>query len=388
MTRICYAYELDAADPDVQSGRPAAILAQLAGAYDVIQTFPLDLGLRWLYAPYRAASRLMGKTYRPDREPMLLRALARQIECRLQRDPVDLVLSPGSTVVTELRTDVPIVFCADATFAGMLGFYESFSNCSRRYLRLGHRQERRVLQRCAAAIYPSAWAAASAIENYAVDPQKVHVINSGANVSAIDAKAVQTAIRQRQHSAVRLLFVGREWHRKRAEFVIDTAQELRVRGHDVEVDLVGLPSLPRPVPAFVTHHGSLSRKVPAQCGLLHELFLRASFLFVPSRAETYGMTFCEAAAYGLPAITTAIGGIPDVVRHDVTGVLLPVEAGYGDYVNAIEAILEPPGCYEAMALAARNEYEQRLNWDVFGQRLRAVLEAVVESARATGRCRS
>lgn len=44
---------------------------------------------------------------------------------------------------------------------------------------------------------------------------------------------------------------------------------------------------------------------------------------VPSRQEAFGLVIAEAALFGVPAIGARTGGIPDIIRADETGVLIP-----------------------------------------------------------------
>ena len=41
------------------------------------------------------------------------------------------------------------------------------------------------------------------------------------------------------------------------------------------------------------------------------------------RVEGFGLVYLEAAAGGLPSVATAIGGVPDAVLDDETGLLVP-----------------------------------------------------------------
>ncbi|MDP3793925.1 MAG: glycosyltransferase family 4 protein, partial [Candidatus Uhrbacteria bacterium] len=53
------------------------------------------------------------------------------------------------------------------------------------------------------------------------------------------------------------------------------------------------------------------------------LIASAELFVLPSRAEGMGIVFVEAQAAGTAVIGTKIGGIPDVIENDVTGILVP-----------------------------------------------------------------
>jgi glycosyltransferase involved in cell wall biosynthesis len=381
--KVAYAYEFDAADPMVQSGRPASILQQLeAAGVQVLRAFPLRRGVHMLFAPKVAYYRQRRLVYRPDREPWYLRSLAAQIRRRVREGRPDVVFAPGSHAVAMLDVPCPVVFCADATFANVLDCYDSFSNCADEFIAQGHAQERAALGRCAAAIYPSTWAARRAIDDYGADPARVHVVPFGANVEAPDAATVDGWIAARDLSPLRLLFVGREWERKGADTVLATCSRLHAAGYAVSLDLVGIDRPPVALPGWAYNHGLLDKRDPDQRACLQTLYAHAHFFFVPSQAENYGMAFCEAAAHGLPSLTTDVGGIPTIVRHGRTGYTLSPQAPTSEWAAALAQAADNPDAYRAMARASRADYEARLSWDAFGARLRDILERVTGAARA------
>jgi glycosyltransferase involved in cell wall biosynthesis len=52
---------------------------------------------------------------------------------------------------------------------------------------------------------------------------------------------------------------------------------------------------------------------------------RMNVLAVPSAKEAFGMAALEAMADGLPVVATRVGGLPEVVVHGKTGILVPLE---------------------------------------------------------------
>jgi glycosyltransferase involved in cell wall biosynthesis len=371
--KIIYAYEDRADDVGVQSGHPAAMLQQLRSRAQVLPVFPLNKAVRYLFAPKYAYFRARRLTYRPDREPLLLRDFARQIWRRTRGISADAVFFPGSHLTAEVDLGLPMIFCADATFSGVVDFYDSFSGCAPEYLALGHRQESAALRRCAAAIYASHWAARSAIVDYGADPSKVHVVPFGANVEAPGPDAIEAMVSRRTQDELRLLFIGREWLRKGADIVLEACTMLHRPERPVVLDIVGIASPPVPLPGFARNHGTLRKGNPVERATIERLLAQAHFLFVPSRAENYGMVFCEAAAFAVPSIASDVGGVGTVVRNGITGFALPAGSSASAYASTIETFFRDTQRYRELARSSRSEYERELNWEAFGQRLMAIL---------------
>ncbi|UCD80716.1 MAG: glycosyltransferase family 4 protein, partial [Desulfobacterales bacterium] len=70
-----------------------------------------------------------------------------------------------------------------------------------------------------------------------------------------------------------------------------------------------------------------------------ELYSALDILVVASKAEPFGRVAIEAGACGIPVIGTACGGIPEIVQHDLTGILIPAENPV-PLAHAIEELAE------------------------------------------------
>jgi N-acetyl-alpha-D-glucosaminyl L-malate synthase BshA len=55
-----------------------------------------------------------------------------------------------------------------------------------------------------------------------------------------------------------------------------------------------------------------------------DLLRAANLLLLPSQTESFGLVALEAMASGVPIIASDVGGLPEVVKHGVTGYLAPV----------------------------------------------------------------
>lgn len=315
-----------------------------------------------------------GLKYLQDRDPSFGKYYAAQVSKRISSYS-DVVLSPGTIPIAYLHNRNPKVFYTDATFAGMLGFYDTFSNLCAESIKFGHELEQRALSSSSLAIYSSDWAAKTALDNYEVDPQKVKVVPFGANFeSSISFNEVKSLISKRPRKICRLLFLGVDWERKGGDLALKIAKALNGAGLQTELHIAGVKSLPfKNLPEFVIDHGFISKATTVGRNALERLLYESHFLVLPTKAEAYGCVFCEANSFGVPNIATEVGGIPTIVKENVNGKLFPLSATENAYSNYILGLFNDYSSYEKLALSSFNEYRRRLNWTIAGN---SVLELI------------
>jgi glycosyltransferase involved in cell wall biosynthesis len=83
-----------------------------------------------------------------------------------------------------------------------------------------------------------------------------------------------------------------------------------------------------------------------------DLLHAADVFALASHYEGLGLALVEAAAAGLPAVATRVGGVPEVVRDGDSGVLVPA-ADPAAFAAALGAMLADPGRRARMAGRAR-----------------------------------
>lgn len=390
---VAYIFEKDAASPDAQSGRPASIMREFERAgLNVHRCFPLPVVSGLIERMEQRLARLARKRYFKGRSKRQLRQMARQAEARLKEIQCDFVFCPGTLPLAYLHTRQPLAFSSDCTFQAMVDYYPEFSQLNGLQRRDFEQAEHSALRKCDLLVYASEWAARSATGHYGIPSERVAVIPSGANLGADNQRAlIDRLISRRPRDRIDLLFVGKDWVRKGGSICLETVRLLNQSGRKATLHIVGCtPPIPIELQPHVHTHGLLKPSVPHQRAKLAALFQRVHFLFVPSRAEAYGMAFCEANAFGLPCITTATGGISTIVKNGLNGMALPLEAAAADYAAVITAITANADRYTTMALSSFGEFQRRLNWrswmDAFLPRMESVLASAGAAVHLIGAC--
>jgi len=374
--KIAYVTPYDANDVHAWSGSGFHILQALRSAgFEVVTIGSLKQGntfaakLKKIF--YKA---FQSKKYLKDREPGLLKSYAMQVEAALSGLEYDLVFIPGSIQIASLQTDKPIVVFADATFAGLLDFYPSFSNLCIESVVNGNKAEQSALSKCRLAIFSSRWAARSAMEHYDVDPEKIKVVPFGANNLCFRTmQDIELITGNKSFDVCRLLFVGVEWHRKGGDVALKVAEELNRRGVRTELHVVGCTA-PGDLPDFVIQHGFISKNTEAGRQAIDALMMTSHFLLLPSRAECFGIVFAEASSFGLPSLASNVGGIPTAVHDGKNGQTFALNENPGKYCDLIEELMLSKHKYAQLAQSSFTEYSERLNWNVVGRQLRELIE--------------
>ena len=96
--------------------------------------------------------------------------------------------------------------------------------------------------------------------------------------------------------------------------------------------------------------------------------------------ESFGIAFAEAAAFGVPAVGSRSGGIPDAVVDGETGILIPEES-HADLADALTLFYQKPEIRNQMGRAARERARRQFSPQVIAARFREKITTCEVTAR-------
>jgi glycosyltransferase involved in cell wall biosynthesis len=381
--RIAYVTTYDPANVRNWSGTGiyiAGMLKEQGFEVDYLGPLPAYSGPRhfWLRAKGVLYNRILREKFgrfSTERDHGISQFYADAVQDKLAERSYDLVVSPGSIPVAFLKTDVPIVLWADATFHGLASTYPEYSNRTPDYYNDGEALERSALSRATLCLFSSEWAAESALSHYKLDAHKVKVVPFGANLeSDPDGELLRAAILARSTNELRLLLLGVDFSRKGGPKALKVVEELVHLGVPVHLDIVGCtPDVPEKLKPHVTVHGFVSKATDEGRQRIIDILQSSHWLMLLSSADCSPIVCCEANAFGVPCVSHRVGGIPNLIKEGLNGKLFSPDAPASDIAKYLETTFRDVDQYREMALRSRNEYETRLNWRSAGSRFSAVV---------------
>ena len=379
--KIAFYSPYDPGNPNVMSGLPYQARRSLAQHNMTVDVFhpitppAIKVG-RLLHRLYG----LFGQAYEAYNNVIVSRILGHCIQKTLASKNYDFAfVSFGHTMMAHLRSECPIVVMTDATWR-LLRDYPFTQGMSQRTWAEVDLIEQRALCNASLVIYSSRWAMESAICDYGCDPAKVYVLPFGPNLETAPEyrQAVTDRLMEKRwnRDRCRLLFLGRDWERKGGDIALETVTQLNQAGLPAHLTICGcVPPKQSHISeaSEITIIPNLDKTKPDEVAQLNRLLLDADFLLLPTRADCTPLVFSEASAFGLPVVTTDVGGVSGVIVEGINGTLLSIEAKGDAYADRISQIFQDRSFYYQLVQSSRQYYEDELNWDSWGQKMRNIL---------------
>ena len=259
--------------------------------------------------------------------------------------------------------------------------------------RLIGEMEQALIER-AAYLVPNSQAtveAAARVYGAAMSPDRYTIIPHG--IVPVSDEAVRPFDPQQPPDTLTVLYVGRLEKRKgiadlfeaiprvlqktpRVRFIIAGSDNSQADGFFNRTGLT--------YPAyFASKHPQLAGQVEFKGAVseedLHRLYQSCDLFVAPSLYESFGLIYLEAMNYAKPVIGCRAGGIPEVVDHGVSGLLVDPAAPIA-LAEAITSLLSAPVKLCELGLAGRQRLLEQFTHIQMARRFAEVYRTVIQAA--------
>ena len=332
--------------------------------------------LLWEY--WKRIPKACGKNFRCDEAFYSKRIFTKTLKS-FDYSPYDIVFVPTHIAIVNAlpkTLKAKVVHLADATVDSLFDYYSEFSNLIFHNYWEAHILGKRAFCRSDLLIVSSKWCKDNAIKEYGIDPNKIKVVEFGANIDRIDIPALPKKIVEKKQ--LNIYWSGVNWERKGGDVALECCAELIRRGHNVVLHLTGIKS-DNPLTnylakyPFVENHGFLNKNIKEQYVQLVDVLKNMDVFLFPSKAECSSIALCEANGFGLPCFAYNTGGTANYIINGVNGYMLPLSATAVDFANKIEECIVNKE-FDHLSKAAVDYFKEHLNWEVWSERVKEAID--------------
>ena len=221
------------------------------------------------------------------------------------------------------------------------------------YARLRTAVHRRTYDAARGVVCASSIVRDAIVREFGVAPERTLVLQPGVDITRWHPPSARAPGEE-----MRLLFIGGDFERKGGADLLRWARETKATGWSL--DIVTEQNISDVPPRVQVHSGFK----PNDQRLI-DLVQQADLFVLPTRADMSPWAIAEAKASGKAVLATSVGALPEMVRENVDGWLIP------------------PSDYEALRLRLDETVTQRETVREFGVRARQDAELRFNSARNT-----
>ncbi len=224
-----------------------------------------------------------------------------------------------------------------------------------------------------------------------VDPARVHVVTNGVDTTAYSPDYSDEVHRVWGIDTSRpyVLFVGRVTPQKGLDHLldiidhIDPCVQIVVSVGSPDTDALWHDCLRRVQDLQASRGGVVWIDQMLSRQHLVQLFSRAAVFVCPSIYEPLGLVNLEAMACGVPVVASAVGGIPEVVQHGRTGLLVSYDpadpqAYHRDLAQALGQLLADPAQAQQMGRQGLLRVQEKFSWTSRSEQIVQIYRQVLD----------
>ena len=172
------------------------------------------------------------------------------------------------------------------------------------------------------------------VDEYHIKPENIPVVLNGVDLRKCIIKSNYSI-----NGKIKILHIGRFAIEKNHKVLVESIADLSERGYDIELYLYGQGELEASIKELVK---SIHKENNIYfCGLTDDIYSimpKCDMFVLPSIYEGVPMTLIEAMGTGMPILASNVGGIPDMIENEESGLLC--EPTVDGVVRGLERLIE------------------------------------------------
>jgi glycogen synthase len=218
--------------------------------------------------------------------------------------------------------------------------------------------ERRAFDRAKYIFTMSNVVKSSLVDEYGISPDKITVVGSSGNRQEVYPC-------EKSFGSKQLLFNGSEFDRKGGSFVIETFRKLKQIIPSVKLVIIGKK--------IDIDEDSIDNPGKIESAAeLENLFLTSDLVLAPAICDPFPTFVLEAMSYGIPCVVSNNDGMPEIVEHDHTGLVI-FERNPALVAVDIANLLNNNQRMLTMSVHAKEKISTQFNWQIIAEKMSKIM---------------
>ncbi len=337
--------------------------------HTVYKIQPVNIKFPFLTKLFRFISkRIFGMRYRSYQDPFVARVIGNEVKQLIKDLDYDILLTNDYSIAGYTDSDKPIILWTDAVFPYNYSQNQHpwLENLPWFCVKFCQSVVKRALFNIHLLFIPSEWSKKKISEYDIIENHLMSVLPFGSNLddpgsSISKSRDFNKIVNKRE---IRFLFVGKYWFLKGGDIAVRTVKELNKMNIRSTLDIIGIENDNNDyVDDNIIFHGFIDKNDIESMQKMISLYKRSDIFILPSIAEGFGISYMEAASFGLPSLGFKTMGVTTAVRMDKSGVLIELNDNPDKFIDIIINWIKNPYIYNQLVSNSRIHYEKNGNWN-------------------------
>jgi glycosyltransferase involved in cell wall biosynthesis len=270
--------------------------------------------------PFFLSDRIISKAFRiaglkgnfPAFTEQRLSRIKAEVESKLHHS-AQLNFYHGATPWLHVENKIPYALYLDCSFSTYISVYHQQRHFDTKQLGRLFTKEAEFLKNACCVFFSSKWALNEAKNGYRLDGRNFFVAGLGGGMEIENTRS--------EYIEPYFLFIGMDFFGKGGDVAAEAFETVRKEFPQFSLKIAGQEP-PEKYKAIVQYEGRFNKSDKTQLCRLKKLFSDAFCFVLPTSKDMTPLVLVEASSVGCPVIATNSFGIPELVTHNETGLLI------------------------------------------------------------------